>query len=161
MNFSVFAFVEVKQNSAGSSSGGGSYSGPVGVYYADGRNNAAETSGTWQQDSAGWKYKLSNGRYPTNTWYECDWNGQKLWYHFNAEGYVDSGWFTDTDGNTYYLHPLHDGNFGYMYTGWNTIDGKNYYFSMDSASGILKGALLKDTVTPDGRTVGADGALIG
>ena len=74
---------------------------------------------------------------------------------------MDSGWFTDTDGNTYYLHPAHDGNFGYMYTGWNTIDGKNYYFSMDSASGILKGALLKNTVTPDGRTVGADGALIG
>ena len=47
-----------------------------------------------------------------------------FWYYFNAEGYMTSGWFTDADGKQYYFYPVSDGNQGYIYTGWNLIDGK-------------------------------------
>lgn len=36
---------------------------------------------------------------------------------------------------------------------WKEIDGKQYYFGSD-------GYMLHDTVTPDGYTVGSDGAWI-
>ena len=158
-HFSLFAFYEVEQSSSSSSSGG-SVSGPVGVYYADGRSASAAQTGTWEQDSTGWKYRLANGSYPVSAWYQCDWNGKLLWYHFNEGGYLDSGWFTDADGNTYYLHPEHDGNFGYMYTGWNTIGGKTYFFSVQSGDGLPAGALFRNGSTPDGHTVDANGVLI-
>lgn len=45
-----------------------------------------------------------------------------------------------------------------MYTGWHEIDGKWYYFQED-ANGVL-GALVTGGPTPDGYTVGADGAMI-
>ena len=157
-HLSTFELTFTNERQSSGSSGGGSVTG-AGVYYADGRSAVA--AGTWTQDANGWKYVLANGSYPVNAWYECEWNGQKLWYHFGAEGYADSGWFTDTDGNTYYLHPDHDGNFGYMYTGWNLIGGKNYFFSTGTWDGLPKGALFKGTTTPDGHRVGADGAWDG
>ena len=159
-HFSLFAFYEVEQSSSSSSSSGGSVSGPVGVYYADGRSSSAAQTGTWEQDGTGWKYRLANGSYPVSAWHQCDWNGKLLWYHFNEGGYLDSGWFTDADGNTYYLHPEHDGNFGYMYTGWNTIGGKTYFFSVQSEDGLPSGALFRNRVTPDGHTVDANGVLV-
>ena len=158
-HFSLFVFYEAEQSSSSSSSGG-SVSGPVGVYYADGRSASAAQTGTWEQDGTGWKYRLPNGSYPVSAWYQCDWNGKLLWYHFNAGGYLDSGWYTDTDGNIYYLHPEHDGNFGHMYTGWNTIEGKTYFFSVQSGDGLPAGALFRNGSTPDGHTVDANGVLI-
>lgn len=150
------AEVTVTRPSSGSSGGGssseGSYTGPVGVYYADGRNDlipsdAAE--GTWEQETAsdgsiGWRFKLTDGSYAAGRWIKTLWNDQYFWYHFNAKGYLDSGWFTDTDGNIYYLHPLHDGNFGYMYTGGHVIDGIAYGFSRGrEQDGLLEGAMKR------------------
>lgn len=43
-------------------------------------------------------------------------------------------------------------------TGWNQIDGKWYYFSMEEGS--ANGMLLKNTTTPDGYKVDADGVWI-
>lgn len=45
-----------------------------------------------------------------------------------------------------------------MMTGWNQIDGKWYYFSMEEGS--ENGMLLKNTTTPDGYKVDADGVWI-
>ena len=150
------AEVTVTRPSSGSSGGGssseGSYTGPVGVYYADGRNDlipsdAAE--GTWEQETAsdgsiGWRFKLTDGSYAAGRWIKTLWNDQYFWYHFNAKGYLDSGWFTDTDGNIYYLHPLHDGNFGYMYTGGHVIDGIAYGFSRGrEQDGLLEEAMKR------------------
>ena len=43
-----------------------------------------------------------------------------------------------------------------MVTGWNTIDGKQYYFN--PVSDGTKGRMAEDTVLEDGTRVGKDGA---
>lgn len=53
--------------------------------------------------------------------------------------------------NTGYWYQNDDG--GYPVNQWQEIDGKQYYFGGD-------GYMLHDTTTPDGYTVGTDGALI-
>ena len=117
-------------------------------------------------DAAGWWFKKADGSYPKDMWYECVWNGTSNWYHFNAQGYADEGWLTDKDGQKYYLHSVHDGKFGYMYTGWNQINGQWYYFNTaDIATGLAsgghsKGSLVTNATTADGYKVGADGAWI-
>jgi len=72
---------------------------------------------------------------------------------------MQTGWFTDTDGNIYYLNPVSDGTRGRMVIGWQQIDGKWYYFSQAEGSGTM-GALLRNTVTPDGYKVDAKGVWI-
>ena len=42
------------------------------------------------------------------------------------------GWYTDNDGNIYYLNPISDGTQGQMLTGWQYIDGVWYYFNPES-----------------------------
>ncbi len=53
---------------------------------------------------------------------------------------IQDGLQTQT-GKIYYLHPYHDGSQGYMYTGWNFIDGNWYYF--ETKQGKEKDALCK------------------
>ncbi|MGI6080302.1 MAG: hypothetical protein ACOYBV_04900 [Candidatus Avilachnospira sp.] len=137
------SFMERPRHSGSTHSG--AVNGPVSVYYADGRHITGNPlNGTWRQDDRGWWFELYNGSWPAACWYQCWWNGEIHWYHFNAEGYVDSSWFTDTDGNIYYLHPYHDGDFGYMYTGDRIIDGAAYSFSNGKEQdGLPKGALKR------------------
>ena len=124
-----------------------------------GGSSTIRNNGTWHQDNVGWWFAKTGGGYPADQWYECYWNGQMKWYHFNAQGYLDAGWFTDKDGATYYLHNQHDNQFGYMYTGWNWIDGKCYYFTPNTIAGGLKqGMLYKKGITPDGYSVNEAGA---
>ena len=112
----------------------------------------------WTQDEKGWRYQTSPVEFTAGGWANLYWDGAYYWYHFNAEGYLDTGWFTDTDGAVYYLHPLHDGKYGYMYTGLNSIDGKEYYFETETGKG--KGALYRNRTAPDGRTADKSGALL-
>lgn len=137
---------------SGNSSGGGSYTGPVSIYYADGRTieiPSDATQGTWEQETASdktisWRFKLTDGSYAVNRWIKALYNGQYLWYRMDANGYLLGGWFTDTDGNIYYLHPYHDGAFGYMYIGDHAIDGAPYSFSMGrEQDGLPEGALIR------------------
>ncbi|MDO4264867.1 MAG: InlB B-repeat-containing protein [Eubacteriales bacterium] len=135
----------------GSVSGGSSASGPA----------QAGTNGTWKQDATGWWFETPDGGYPADAWYECEWNNAKQWYHFNPSGYLDHGWYTDKDGNTYYLHDTHDDSFGYMYAGWKWINGKCYYFNpVSGQNGLPYGALFKNTTTPDGYTVNEAGEWV-
>ena len=67
---------------------------------------------------------------------------------------MQTGWYTDIDGNQYYLLPADGSTQGSMVTGWQLIDDKWYYFNMESDG--TKGRLLFNTVTPDGYQVGAD-----
>ena len=121
----------------------------------------SKITGQWRMNDKGWQYRLSNGTYPKDSWYECAWNGVTSWYHFNAEGYADGGWFTDKDGQRYYLHNVHDGTFGAMYTGWKQIVDQWYYFNSEkSADGASKGSLVMNGVTPDGYSVDTNGAWI-
>lgn len=71
---------------------------------------------------------------------------------------MQTGWFTDMDGHTYYLHNVSDGTRGRMVTGWNLIDGKWYYFN--TVSDGTKGALFVNRETPDGYKVDQNGVWV-
>ena len=65
-----------------------------------------------RQDAAG-KWFYSNGHEYKNEWalvdnpYADAAAGQpaQSWFHFGADGAMDTGWFTDGNGYTYYLNP--------------------------------------------------------
>ena len=153
---------EPEEPSHGGSSGGsgGSVSGPVGVYYADGRNSGSpsgitegsfelisdtENSGEGSEGSYSWRFRLSDGSYARDMWIKALWNSRADWYYIGEDGLIKGGWFTDKDGNIYYLHPYHDGSFGYMYTGDQIIDGVQYHFSTGTEEGLPEGALKRQS----------------
>ena len=82
------------------------------------------------------------------------------WFKFGQDGKMLTGWIKDADGSSYYLNPNSDGTRGMMLIGWQLIDGKWYYFSEAEGSGSM-GALLRNTVTPDGYRVDSDGVWTG
>ena len=134
----------VSYASSGSSSGGGSGSGGSGSISSS--SSKQLENGRWVQDSIGWWYSFNNGTYAKSGWYSLKWENKTDWYYFNDAGYLISGWFEDK-GLKYYLHDLHDGTFGRMYTGWNKIGEQWYYFN-DTTEGVL-GALKPDAQVPE------------
>lgn len=108
------------------------------------------SDGTWSQLADGsWIYTRPAGR-AADQWL-CVFNpyantnaGQKAydWFRFDANGIMITGWFTDKDGNVYYLSPVSDGTKGRMLIGRQVIDGKEYYFSEAEGSGTM-GALVR------------------
>lgn len=121
-------------------------------------NGSGASAGQWIQDATGWWFRFTNGSYPASSWQYLPYNGTSRWYHFNAAGYMDSGWFTDVDGQTYYLNPVSDGTKGAMLVGWQQIDGQWYYFN--PSVGGPQGSMLKSTTTPDGYQVNEKGQWI-
>ncbi|BFL46957.1 fibronectin type III domain-containing protein [Lactonifactor longoviformis] len=79
---------------------------------------------TWENDGRGWRLKLSDGTYQTNSWAEI--NG--IWYAFDEKGYMRTGWFLDTNGAWYYLSKS-----GAMATGWVKVGGTWYYLKESGA----------------------------
>ena len=144
-------------SSGGSSSGGGG-GGSSRSVLGSAMSPNSDSAGTWIQDSTGWWYQNKDGSYPAACWQLLTYNGTSDWYHFDEKGYMQTGWFTDTDGNRYYLHAVSDGTRGRMYTGWNLIDGVWYYFNPTSDG--TKGALFMNRQTPDGYRVDASGAWV-
>lgn len=124
------------------------------------KEEAPEPNGQWMQNEKGWWFAALDGTYPADSWYECSSNGFKAWYYFNAEGYMNSGWFTDRDGNTYFLHDQNDSRAGSMYTGWNWINGKCYYFQNTPDPNRPVGSMIKNGMTPDGYMVNENGEWI-
>ena len=144
-------------SSGGSSSGGGG-GGSSRSVIGSAMSPNFDSAGTWIQDSTGWWYQNKDGSYPAACWQLLTYNGTSEWYHFDEKGYMQTGWFTDTDGNRYYLHAVSDGTRGRMYTGWNLIDGVWYYFNPTSDG--TKGSLFMNRQTPDGYRVDASGAWV-
>ena len=124
---------KVTDSNAHSSSGSsGGYGPGRGYGYYSVRNEAGPgqpvgdsrwNGGQWRQDANGWWFAGTDGSYPKAGWAQLEWNGQKLWYHFDTNGYMSTGWIQD-GGNWYYLHAAGDGNRGFMHTGWQEIGGK-------------------------------------
>ena len=136
--------------------------------YASGLPTWVETGGRWIQNADGsWSYQTGTSPM-TNRWvciynpYADERRRQKRygWFKFGPDGKMLTGWVTDVDGNIYYLNPASDGTCGMMLIGWQQIDGKWYYFSKDEGSGTM-GALLRNTITPDGYHVDQTGAWTG
>ena len=162
--------------------------------------------GSWTKDAKGWSFGFNNGQSAKGTssadasgnasetylWVKI--NGKK--FAFGTDGYLKTGWIQDStgwyycdeekgmisgwyanpeDGYWYYLDPVT----GALKIGWQTINGKQYYFAAvpaqdtyvyDAASskwvynnqtGLHPyGSLYTNTTTPDNRKVDANGAVI-
>ncbi len=145
-------------SSGGSSSGGGGGGGSSRSVSGSSARTGMDSEGIWILDDTGWWYQRKDGSYPVSCWQQLTYNGTSEWYHFDEKGYMQTGWFTDTDGNRYYLHAVSDGTRGRMYTGWNQIDGVWYYFN--PVSDGTRGALYVNRETPDGYRVDASGAWV-
>ena len=162
-----------KGGSSGSGSSGGSSSGSGGSGGSSGGGSGSFkvsssltgqvlgvdrslSGGQWVQDEKGWWYKRADGSYPKNSWGYEAYNGKSYWYYFLDSGYMATGW-VEVNGSKYYLFPNSDGWKGRMLTGWQWIDGNCYY--LDS-QGQNEGALYRNTTTPDGYAVDAEGRWI-
>ena len=110
----------------------------------------------WSVDGDKWTFSYGNSY--RDQWGYLYYNGNYNWYYFDQDGHMVTGWFTAPDGRKFYLNPSADGKQGAMYTGWNQIDGKWYYFSQEQGAG--QGQLLVRTTTPDGYTVNEKGEWI-
>ena len=144
--------------SSGGSSGGGSGSFKVSSSFS-GQVLGVDRSlsgGQWVQDEKGWWYKRADGSYPKNSWGYEAYNGKSYWYYFLDSGYMATGWI-EVNGSKYYLFPNSDGWKGRMLTGWQWIDGNCYYLD---PQGQNEGALYKNTTTPDGYAVDAEGRWV-
>lgn len=123
--------------------------------------------GTWEQkEDSTWNLIGQDGLAYKNSWapvynpYADMSKGQSAfdWFFFDQNGNLLTGWYKDEDGNTFYLNPESDGTRGAMVTGWRLIDGKYYYFN--TVSDGTRGKLLRNTTTPDGYVVDADGVWV-
>ena len=134
-------------------------------------NNGSTTG--WSKDESGrWWYYDGNTKI-------IGWTYDKQagkWYYVDESKGMLYGWIQDTvDGYWYYL----DNNTGEMLTGWQLIDGKQYYFApasqtatyifdessykwvySNAANNRPYGAMYAGTITPDNQRVDADGARI-
>ena len=94
-----------------------------------------------------WRYYDSDGRRVSNVWKQLSYKETMFWYHFGTDGYMDTGWFKDVDGNWYYLNPVSDGTRGAMKTGWfKDVDGNWYYLNpaSDGTQGAMKTGWFTD-----------------
>lgn len=149
--------------SSGGSSGGGG--GSVGVTPAGSKTSfappAGAVTGTWIQTAdSRWTFS-ADGRTYNNEWayihnpYAEVGQPAADWFRFSETGHMMTGWYSNQDGQNYYLNPVSDNTLGRMVTGWKQIEGKHYYFNIMSDG--TKGRMLQDTVTPDGYRVNVFG----
>lgn len=71
------------------------------------------------------------------------------WWYQNSDGTYPVSQWQEINGKWYFFNDQ-----GYMATGWVDWNGAKYYCD------TVNGDMLVNTVTPDGHTVGTDGALI-
>ena len=74
-------------------------------------------------------------------------------YCLNSDGSFKVGWYDTEDGDRYYFSPAAGSEYGRALTGWQHLDGSDYYF-MD------EGRMMFDEETPDGYYVGPDGKKV-
>ncbi|MDD3251256.1 MAG: InlB B-repeat-containing protein [Lachnospiraceae bacterium] len=112
--------------------------------------------GTWTKSETGtWSFANADGSPCKDQWaavYDAATGFE--WYHFDANGTMQTGWITDAEGATYYL----DSVSGKMVTGWVVINGVYYYFN--EASDGKRGRRFENEKTPDGYYVKPDGSRI-
>lgn len=117
------------------------------------------SSGTWEKLPNGWQWKYSNGSIAKNCWVDT---GNGIWYAFDANGWMRTGWFLENglwfylDGingdmktgwqfinnEWYYLNPISNGHRGAMEVGWIQDGGKWFY--CDPTGGVMRTGWLQD-----------------
>ena len=112
------------------------------------------TKGNFVQEEGNWRFKTAEGS-KVEGWVVSN----NEWYYLDpATGNLRSGWLRLSDGQTYFLYTIHDGNFGKLVTGWNWIDGYCYYF--ETADNGQNGILKTNGRTADGYLVDAAGRWV-
>lgn len=112
------------------------------------------TNGNFVQEEGNWRFKTPEGS-KVEGWVVSN----NEWYYLDpATGNLRSGWLRLSDGQTYFLYTIHDGNFGKAVNGWNWIDGYCYYF--ETADNGQNGILKTNGRTADGYLVDAAGRWV-
>lgn len=146
--------IQSSGNKGGSKGGGGSGSGVKASPYNPSRSKGytVGTNGNWEllkEGSNQWIFVLNGGIRLTSMWAKLDYaNGdvnKNGWYHFNANGIMDYGWFLDEKLDWYYCNTQSDGWLGKMKTGWHHDKEDNRWYYLDPETGIMaKGWRLID-----------------
>ena len=84
--------------------------------------------GSWKRVTYKWQY-LVNGTPYNAGWLKLG----NAWYYFDPDGYMHTGWLTDTDGKRYYLESKVGSGQGQMVTGTREINGQSYTFDVSGA----------------------------
>jgi hypothetical protein len=109
---------------------------------------APATANGWSYSQGTWYY-FSNGKKVTNSWKQ---DSSKQWFFLGANGaMVKNAWKQDSSKNWFFL-----GADGAMVANKWAQDSSKKWFYLGT-----DGAMVVNTVTPDGYTVGADGAWDG
>ena len=112
------------------------------------------TNGNFVEEEGNWRFKTPEGS-KLEGWVVSN----NEWYYLDpATGNLRSGWLRLSDGQTYFLYTIHDGNFGKAVNGWNWSDGYCYYF--ETADNGQNGILKTNGRTADGYLVDAAGRWV-
>ena len=112
------------------------------------------TNGNFVEEEGNWRFKTSEGS-KLEGWVVSN----NEWFYLDpATGNLRSGWLRLSDGQTYFLYTIHDGNFGKVVNGWNWVDGYCYYF--ETADNGQNGILKTNGRTADGYLVDAAGRWV-
>lgn len=107
--------------------------------YGDTTNGSTQSqgvlSGSWYKSGGSWYFRTVTGQNMANTW--LLW--QDHYYRFDASGRMLTGFYTDTNGTTYYLRDS-----GAMKVSWAVINGAWYYFN--PAEGPYYGMMFKNQI---------------
>ena len=175
---------------------------------SSGGSSSSGSNTGWIKDNKGWRFTGSDGLYIKGSTI-TDANGNKLekvlwqragsnYFAFGSDGYLVTGWINDAESGKWYYCDENNGRLtgwfystadshwyyldpstGAMLTGWQNINGKDYYlagepaaptYSFDAAAkkwiynnqlGYYPfGAMYENTVTPDNYKVDASGARL-
>ena len=107
---------------------------------------SSQTTAGWHQDTTGWYYIKSDGTRAANEWQTI--NGKEYW--FDSNQYMATGWRQFVGGIWYYFQP--DGSLAK--NAW-VQNSAGQWFYVGST-----GEMLRNTTTPDGNYVNADGVWV-
>ena len=114
-------------------------------------NKAGRTGWKWQE-----KNSDKNGTVEKAGWKKLRWGDYLDWYFFDNDRLMRAG-FINWKGNRYFLNPISNGYRGRMLTGYQKINGLEYYF--EEKEGPLQGRMYRNENVPDKRFAGPDGVI--
>ncbi len=139
----------------------------------------AQDHGSWVREGQNWRYQAADGSFAkgwvhtASGWYYLDpdtgvmktgkvvVDGKQYYFDQQSdglEGRMHTGWIKDAEGSWYFYSTNADITEGAMLSGWQWIDGRCYYFELES--GEHPGKMFTDGTTPDGYQVNQDGAWL-
>lgn len=116
----------------------------------------------WQGQTGNWQYTETSAQgmeeSVRNSWRKID----GLWYHFDTNGKMQTGWYQDEKGTWFYLNQYGEGVEGSMRTGWYQDSSSGNWYYLNPQVGSEEGAMMTGWITDNGVRyyLGADGVWI-